>query len=655
MAARFSILLVTIALAVMLGGCQPKSEGDSSYADISREENLQLKESPLLAKEVAAGELPPLEDRLPEDPRIVEPVETPGLYGGTWRRFHLYPDFPTFRLINNYWGLTRWNPETTDIIPGIATSWEFNDAGNEITFHLRKGVRWSDGEPFDSSDIAFWWDVATDDRTSEMPQEWAYSGGELMELETPDLYTVVFKYKEPFYTLPVMMATGFWVPETVIRPAHYLKQFHPDYTDEYEDFTEFDRKFGDITDVNRPTLGPWMLTYISGTSDRVIFERNPYYWTVDKLGRQLPYIDRVVSTRVQSSETGVLMIMSGNIDAQFRYVSRQDYGLLKQFADEGNYQIRRWEEGTGALFAIVVNMENKDPERAKLLTNKCLREGIAYAIDRELINQVIWGGLSEPRGATITDESWHFQSPRGQEVLERWKKAWSEFNVDKANAKLDEAGLTMRDKNGYRMYDGKPLTLIVDVQDWPLAMDEAILVQGMLRNVGLNVLLQRDIGGRRDRRVREAEFDLYMQHMSEMDLFTFPGYVFPVVAYYWHPQTGRWYITGGDKGKAPTGWTKELVDIFDEIKRTKDQEKRHDLVLDAIEIQLREGPVIIGTTGRQFAPVVTKRNLRNIPKSGVIGPWAIVQPANRNPEQFFFDPDYKGDGESDGFRAEATR
>lgn len=645
------------AMLLACAACSPPEQKTVSvFASVSREENYQLREAPMLAAKVAAGELPPLVERLPKDPRVVPLQDELGVYGGTWRRYHLYPDLRSFRLINNYWGLTRWNPTTDEIVPGLASSWEFSEDGRDITFHLRRGVHWSDGDPFDSADIAFWWDAARDDRSAEMPPEWAYSEGELMELETPDPYTVIFKYQEPYYTIPVAMGTGFWVPESLIKPSHYLKKFHPDHNDAMEDFALFDQKMGDLTDPERPTLGPWMMTYKSGTGDRIVFERNPYFWGVDPQGRQLPYIDRVESVRVQSPETGVLMITSGNVDAQFRYVSRQDYGLLKQFAEEHDYRIMRWEEGTGALFAIVVNMEHEDPERDELITNKNLREAIAYSIDRELINQVIWGGLSEPRGATITDESWHLQSPRGQELLETWKQKWSEYDPKRSRRLLDEAGFDELDDQGFRMWKGESLSLVIDVQDWPLAMDQALLIQQMIQDVGIRVLLQRDIGGRRERRIREAEYDLYMQHMSEMDLFTFPGYVFPTGRSHWHPQTGHWYSSGGEEGRAPEGWMKELVRLYDQIKVTPGLQDRHDLVLDAIEIQLQEGPFIIGTSGRQFSPVVVRENFRNVPPTGIIGPWAIVQPASGNPEQFFIDGYADEDGEArDLARKEARK
>ena len=89
---------------------------------------------------------------------------------------------------------------------------------------------------------------------------------------------------------------------------------------------------------------------------------------------------------------------------------------------------------------------------------------------------------------------------------------------------------------------------------------------------------------------------------------------------------------------------KELLDLYEQCKREPDIEKRHGLVLDAIEIQLERGPFMIGTTGRQKTLVVTKNYLRNVPQTGILGPWAICQPGSKFPEQFFYDPSFLYEG-----------
>lgn len=628
-------------LLPFLAGCTAPRPGDAEdvrgvYQDLSREENRALRESPLLAGKVQRGELPSLDGRLPANPMIVPVVEETGLYGGVWRRFHTDGDAVTLRLITNYWGLTRWDPEVEEIIPGLAESWEFENDGRTVTFHLRRGVRWSNGDPFTADDILFWWDLCNDDRIAFVPPEWAWSEGERMTITAPDPHTISFHYRQPFRFLPIIMATGFWTSESIILPSTYLKQFHPDHSDR-EDFTELLRRNEIVQNVDRPSLGPWALADRSPTGDRLIYDRNPWYWAVDPEGRQLPYIDRIISYRVQSGETGVLMAIAGRIDAQFRLIPVSDAALVRRFAEQRHYRILRWEEGTAAWHAVFINLEHPDPLLRPLYQDADFRRGLAFAIDRERINQVIWQGLSRVQAAAITDESWHFSSERGRDVLERWTTKWSQYDPDRARRHLDAAGLTARDRQGYRLYNGRRFEITLEVFDNPIALDQAELIAEDWRDVGIRVLVRRATGTDLWTRISQGQYEMYMEHNSEMDLFTFPGYVFPTDAKTWHPRTGRWYATGGAEGEEPEGWMADLLDLYERAKVVEDDDLRHDLVLDAIEIQLEHGPFMLGTTGRHFALVLAKEYFRNVPETGILGPWAITQPASKFPEQFYID------------------
>lgn len=627
-----------VALCGLFTGCAEEAQTrNSAYLQFTPEQNRALREAPMLAERVRRGELEPLEKRLPDNPMIVPLVDEPGYYGGTWRMYETYSDFVLLRLLNNYYPLVRWTPEADAIAPGIAHDWVFSEDGRSVTFHLRRGVRWSNGTPFTAHDIIFWWKLCGDERLGMEPPEWAYVDGQLMDVTAPDDHTVVFTYPGPFYFLPLAMATGFWTPENVLLPSEYLKQFHPDFNPACKDFTEFNRRNSVAFNPDRPTLAPWRLVFVSDTADRAVYERNPYYYGVDPEGRQLPYIDRIEAIRVQSPESGVLYAISGNLDAQFRGVNFRDYALLKQFAEKGNYTIRTWEEGTAAWHGVFPNLEQLDPDRRTLFMDQNFRRGMAVAINRERINQVVWNGLSRPQGAAITDESWHFKSPRGQDVLRRWITQWSEYDQEKANAFLDAAGLDQRDAEGFRMFVGRPFHVMLEYFHVPYAAEQAELIAADWRAVGVRTMPRRATDLDLWPRIIAGQYDFYMQHNSELDLFTFPGYVFPTFANTWHPRTGRWYATGGRDGEAPTGFTKELLDIYEACKREPDIGKRHDLVLDAIEIQLEKGPFMIGTTGRQKTLVVTKNYFRNVPETGILGPWAISQPGSKFPEQFYFD------------------
>lgn len=589
----------------------------------------------MLAQRVSAGALPPLSERLPARPLVLH-VPEPGLYGGTWSKFESSADFVAMRLLAHYYPLVRWKPDASGVMPGVAESWEHSEDGKTTTFRLRRGLRWSDGAPFTAADILFWWELCLDQRIALAPPEWAYAQGKRMRVVAPDSHTVVFTYDSPFYLLPLIMATGFWTPEEVLLPAHYLKGFHPDHSAAYDDFDELIRRNNPATNPERPGLGPWVMVERSATGDSAVYERNPYYYVVDQGGRQLPYIDRIETIRVQSAEAGVLYTLSGAVDAQFRQIDFRDYGLLKRFADQGGYEIQAWEEGAASWHAAFVNMSPLDPARRELFRDPSFRRGLSLGVDRNRINQVVWNGTARPQSAAITDESWHFDSERGQRVRERWTRAWAEYDPDRANRLLDQAGLDRRDADGFRLYRGEPFRLTLDLFDIDYAMDQAELLQEDWRLLGVRVLIRRsgDVG--LSSRIRTGDFDVYLQHNSELDLFTFPGVVFPTDPWAWHPRVGLWYTTNGREGEAPSGFFAELIEIYERCKVEPDVKRRHDLVLDAIELQIEHGPFMIGTTGRQKSLVVVGRDVRNVPSPGILGPWATCTPGSLFPEQMFF-------------------
>ena len=113
-------------------------------------------EAPMLGELTASGALPPVDERLPASPEVIEPLEDIGQYGGTIRRFlGGSNDHNSILRFVSPQGLTRWRPDFSGVIPNVAESWTVNDDGSEFTFHLREGMRWSDGHPFTADDIMF--------------------------------------------------------------------------------------------------------------------------------------------------------------------------------------------------------------------------------------------------------------------------------------------------------------------------------------------------------------------------------------------------------------------------------------------------------------------------------------------------------------------
>ena len=134
-----------------------------------------------------------------------------------------------------------------------------------------------------------------------------------------------------------------------------------------------------------------------------------------------------------------------------------------------------------------------------------------------------------------------------------------------------------------------------------------------------------------------------MVGQAEMDLFTYPDWVFPTSPLYWHPKVGRWYQTGGAQGEAPIPGDPldRLLKIYDQIKSEKSQDKRHALVRQAVRIHIDEGPFVLGTVARDPMPVLVGANFHNVPDTGILGPWAVSGPASSYPEQCWMDQEVR--------------
>jgi len=201
------------------------------------ERGRDFSESPIARALVEQGALPPVGERLPVDPLVIVPPEQRGPYGGSWTRYDVsqigHIVNMLFRLGNE--SLIRWDPGGDYLIPNIAKRWESSDDAREHTIYLREGIRWSDGHPFTVDDILFWWEEYTqhDFYTGTVPVDFM-RGGEPMELEKVDDYTIVFRFKEPNPLLPEQLASFDPFMHMLQYPKHYLKQFHVDYVSEQE-------------------------------------------------------------------------------------------------------------------------------------------------------------------------------------------------------------------------------------------------------------------------------------------------------------------------------------------------------------------------------------------------------------------------------------
>ena len=366
-------------------------------------------DAPMFRAAVERGELPPVEQRLPEDPLIVEPFEAIGEYGGTWLRMMKgTSDFHAFgRCV--YEQMLRWAPDPRDgIVPGLVKTWAFSDGGKTLTLTLRKGLKWSDGHPFSTDDIVFWWDrIAQDPNlTPKLPVEWT-PGGVPMVVEQVDNLTVRLRFAVPYAMAIQFLAyrgnqwpliferAGFFVPK------HYLEAYLPTTdggrTSNQVSYAAFEERASDYN-TDRPMMSAWRVSEWE-PGDHLIAERNPYYWKVDPEGSQLPYLDRIEMEIFLNQEMLNFRAVSGVLQMQTRHFSVQDIDLLREFADKRGYRVIRYED-TGRT-GIMLNLEYPgDAVLRSIFQDRRFRIALSLAIDRPLICKLCYRGLAM-RGAIV--------------------------------------------------------------------------------------------------------------------------------------------------------------------------------------------------------------------------------------------------------------
>ncbi|MBT7598025.1 MAG: ABC transporter substrate-binding protein, partial [Gemmatimonadetes bacterium] len=249
-------------------------------------------EAPILAARVQAGELPPVDERLPETPVVVEPVESIGVYGGTWRRLARSAGDMGLNSRLGYETLVRWDRTGTRVVAGIAESWEVNEDATEFTFHLRRGMRWSDGAPFTSADFLFTHrDMELNRELQPSHTPWKVINDEVMEVEAPDDYTIVIRFSES-YGLFLEMLCYRGQMGGLCMPRHYLSRFHASYRDPDElnaeareaGFLDWKAYYRDLTNREEnpdlPTINAFVCK-VPFPAPRALAVRNPYYWKVD--------------------------------------------------------------------------------------------------------------------------------------------------------------------------------------------------------------------------------------------------------------------------------------------------------------------------------------------------------------------------------------
>ena len=667
------ILVVALAIGVVLSFATAKGAETEQVVSGERKPALEqytldecerltgkkitkFNEAPMLKEKVDTGELPPVEKRLPDKP-VVLSVDEIGKYGGTWRRAQA-GEIDWVWFLVNFESFGIFDVYQEKMVPELAEWWKFNEDYTELTVRFHEGIKWSDGVPLTVDDCIFWWEevvLGKDEHGSDSPwnwllQPWTVVGGKPMKIEKIDDITMKFKFAAPNPTAPLWFQTG---PHFVyVWPTHYVKKFHPNYNPEIDNWEAMQttlRNHG-TKNPDQPTLSPWKtVSYVPG--ERLILERNPYFWKIDQKGNQLPYIDRVWIEYLSDIETLKLKLVSGEVDFQIRdELSSADYPLLFDNQKTGDYTVKLFHTGRGAQPCLFPNLNHKDDKLRLFFRNQKVRIALSTGIDREYINKMMYNDLMEPCSATFGADSWHFKVKGGPELLKEWQQKYSEYDPEKANKLLDEAGYE-KGSDGWRQFpDGTKLKFIcmLNVLDQNKKyIDVMQLIKENWAELGIEVIMDDVSNDEYWSTVDGREYDMYVYESSDLDCFAWPAGLFPVVHWRTWPEVTYWFKTGGEQGIDPEYYANRgegdaevrLLDLYKKVLTLPgdpDAFERHKLIHEAIRIHIDEGPFMIGIVGEPTIPGILKNNFKNVGDFCVTGPHWMNAPRNMYPEQFYF-------------------
>lgn len=471
------------------------------YEKATGERIERLNEAPMLRTQVAAGELPPIEERLPENPKIVKPQFEIGTYGGTLHRASAAStvmNYITTNMTSEPLFQFPWPfPGSGPVESNLAVKWQFNEDGTELTVHLREGIKWSDGYPFTADDVLFYWkDVLFNEKSLETPSGNLYIEGKAPELKKIDDYTIKFTFPCPFFFAP----TSFTTMPTWAWPKHYLKQFHPDYN-ENATWEEWNKQTGAGADSwlhhGKVTLQAWMLDWYKPGGDLVVV-RNPYYWKIDPEGNQLPYIDRVRVHAVAERQTVALQCVTGQLDWDCMWVGTQHLSMFMEEKERRDYDIG-WAKAAGMAFYF--NYDADDEAIRKVMRNVNFRRAFSLAINREMINKVMFSDMLWPSSWTFHPDSAYYDEEVG--------KLYTEYDPEKAKQLLDEAGFKDKDGDGWReLSTGEPLKLIVLSYHHDLYTPCVEMVVEDLAKLGVKLVMNVQLGSLVTLRRQTGEFQI---------------------------------------------------------------------------------------------------------------------------------------------------
>ncbi|MEM1387516.1 MAG: ABC transporter substrate-binding protein [Pseudomonadota bacterium] len=582
-------------------------------------------------------ELPPVAERLPSEPLVVVPYEAIGSYGGT---FHALSnateagtsDFLSTRHVN----LVRYSDDLQTIVPNVAKSWSWNDDFTELTFTLREGHKWSDGAPFTSADVKFWYDnLSLDSKVIEKPKDYVLVAGEPMTVETPDDVTVVFRLPSPKPGLLAHFATSF---AQAFQPKHFLGQYHPDINPEADalaaecgfenglavlaayfgssDWTDTPSPMlrdpeaaGCLPKATHPTLESHI--YVTDTTEGRTLVANPYFFMVDPSGQQLPYISRQDELYANDNEVRVLKLVNGEADYKSQSLTLGAAPILLDGSEAGDYTVQL--APTIAMPVFSFNVTSEDEGKRAVFGDLRFRQAMSVAINRDELNEVAFFGQGVPK-------QYIGFSPTPDFVDAELESHMAQFDPDMANALLDEIGMLDTDGDGFReLPNGEKIVLNMQFATQGIGGEVVELVAQNWADVGVQTTVKEVTPDEYRSAQSSNALDVGMWEKGQPVAIVLGNnelWVPPFENYFGHRTAmlwAEWVDSGGASGVEPPQWVKDLIADTDAFQGAEPGSEAQAEIGARMATAMTENLMFIGTV--QAPNIIYHRNaLVNVPE-----------------------------------------
>jgi peptide/nickel transport system substrate-binding protein len=604
-------------------------------------------------------EMPALAMRVPSEPLVVAPYDMIGSYGGTFNALSNATeagtsDFMSVRHVN----LVRYADDLTTIVPNVAKSWSWNDDFTQLTFVLREGHKWSDGQPFGAEDVEFWYEnLALDPKVIESPKDYVLAGGEAMTVDVIDAQTVRFTMPSPKPGFLAHFANHY---AQGFQPKHFLGQYHPAINPEADALAQslgFEGGYdlvkayygsSDWMDTPTPMLAhpdkvanlpldaaPTLESHIviSETTEGRQFVANPYYYMVDTAGNQLPYMNEMDEIFVGESEVRLLKLVNGEVDYKAQALQIDYVPLLMENQEKAGFVVDLKPDITMPTFAF--NVTSEDMEKRKVFGDLKFRQAMSVAMNRDEINEVAMFGLGTP-------QQYIGFSPTPDFVTPEWEQHFAQHDPEMAKALLDEIGVVDKDGDGMReLPNGDPLTLNLQVATQGISIKIVELVGQSWRDVGIN------------NTVKEVTTDEYRssQSSNQLDVTMFEksvplavvlgnGEIFiPPYDNYFNMRTamlwGEWVDSEGASGVEPPAYAKEMMTDIKAFQATPVGTPESDALGLKLVENMTGNLLFIGTVKEQ-KPIYHNAALKNFTQFQTAS-YAYYRTYPYRPSQWFLD------------------